>query len=212
MNPMGHRCALFQALILALLLSLNSFSQTTHTAQRTGKTAAEPQAFTLPTEDEINSVVTQAERAFLIYENTLGGSDASTPNDQKLITDAKEVIKHIKKNPQYFNAPMGFLLVTDLDDASRDLALCAFQEGVTANIGVTLGRADDAALQAATSKIHAAQSFMDASALLQTVGETAFNLYMRYLAANFQAQQEQAQGLQECLDTLQKCANVLKKH
>ncbi len=208
---MRHIRAAAQALALALLLSVSGFGQAKPTRlQNTHKTPP-TQAETLPTEDEINSLVTQAERAFLIYESTLSGSNVSTPNDQTLMAGAKEIIKNIKRNPQYFNAPMGFLLVSDLDDASRNMALCAFQVQGLASVEVVVNHGSDAALKSADSKIQAAQSFIDTSTLLQTVGETAFNLYVRYLSANFQGQQAQAEGLQECMDTLQKCADALKR-
>jgi hypothetical protein len=45
---------------------------------------------------------------------------------------------------------------------------------------------------------------MDASTLLYTVSETAYNMYTEYLFAEHELMDKAMNGLQECADTLQK--------
>jgi hypothetical protein len=210
--------AIAHVIVLGLLLSsIHSFGQPASTPNKRTPSTAQEKAETLPTEDQINLLVTQAERAFVMYEGTLEqetqlkGSNISVSQDRRVSNAAREVINHIKTNPQYFNAPMGFLLVGDLDDASRNMALCSGQAAMESITEIRGKGPTDSALDSATSKMRLAQRCTETSAMLQTVGETAFNLYAQYLSANFQAGEQMGGAIQKCMDTLQKCATALKK-
>jgi hypothetical protein len=129
---------------------------------------------TLPTEDWINLLVTQAERAFDLYESTLklmgdthmgtSATRATVSRAREVLTDAREVISYIKQDPQDFNSPQGFLLFADLQNASRGMAACAAQAGLE-------------------SKLDLAQACTDRAILLSKVGDTAFNMYVQYLVS-----------------------------
>ncbi len=205
---------LLPLLTLALLLasSLGLLGQQVPTPTHSTPSPKQEQTATLPTEDQIKLLVTQAERAFLVYEDTLRqetplkGSNISIPKDREVLLGAGKDIGSIKTNPQYFNAPMGFLFVGDLDDASRNMALCYAQAAVESALDFAMGDTS-----AASSKQNIAQSCRDASVLLQTVSETAFRLYAQYLMANFQDGQQKSEALDKCMDTLQECASALKR-
>src|SRR5262249_3145329 len=89
-----------------------------------------------PTEQQINLVLPQAERAFDSYESTLQleaqlvGGPESVAKDRQVLKMVRKVLGDLKKEPsKAFNSPIGFLLVTGLDDASRNMALCMGQGG-----------------------------------------------------------------------------------
>jgi len=72
-----------------------------------------------PSEQQINLLITQPERAFDSYENTLQlesqivGGPESAAKDREVLTAARRVLATLKANPsKAFNSPMGFLLVT----------------------------------------------------------------------------------------------------
>jgi hypothetical protein len=52
--------------------------------------------------------------------------------------------------------------------------------------------------------LHLTQSCLDASTLLYTVSETAFNMYGEYLLAEDQMTKKAMSGLNQCVDILKK--------
>jgi len=159
-----------------------------------------------PSERQISLVLTQAERAFDTYENTLRleaqltGGPESVAKDKESLTMARNVLADIKQNPsKAFNSPMGFLLVTSLDDASRNMALCMGQGGMQSAMELQDGKASSAAV-----KLHISQTCLDASTLLFTVSESALDLYAQFLSAEYKLTQNAADGLQKCADALKK--------
>jgi len=151
-------------------------------------------------------LLTQASRAFDSYENTfqleaqLVGGPESVAKDKETLAMARRVIADIKQNPSKgFNSPMGFLLVTNLDDASRNMAICMGQGGIQSATELQDGK-----LSSATLKLHIAQTCLDSSTLLFTVSESALDLYAQYLATEYKLTQQAVEGLQNCVDSLKK--------
>ncbi len=93
--------------------------------------AREPE---FPTTEEIKLVVTQSERSIEEYRQSvvLEAELVSTKEDpsgvrkdQRVIESATRLIAALKKNPEGFHGLGGLLLLSLLDDASRNAALCS---------------------------------------------------------------------------------------
>lgn len=160
-----------------------------------------------PTRDQINLVVSQAERAFDSYSNAvqlesqLSGDTQQiqqmVSRDTGVLDNARKVIRSMKANPESFNSPLGFLLVGNLDDASCNMALCQGQAGLQATTALQNGDAGTAGL-----RIHLAQTCLDSSTLLYTVGETAFSMYADYLTAYAELAGSASEALTKCSEIL----------
>ena len=162
---------------------------------------------TFPTKDQIQLLLTQSERAFDIYEQGIeqgtqaGGKIAqAVPKDREVLTAARHLLALLKKSPDGFNGPAGFLLVGNLDDASRNMSICMGTAGLESGFQVTGGNVSEG-----QRNLHLAQTCMDASTLLYTVSETAFNMYSDFL----QAHDEMTKS---AMSNLEKCVNVLKEN
>lgn len=201
----------FAVAVFGLLFSISTAAQTS-TGQKSD---------TFPTENQINLLLTQAERAFDQYENavalesetfatakTKSGESAliSLTKDRELLTQARSVLAALKKNPKIFNSPMGFLLIGNLDDASRNMALCSGQAGLEMSTDVM----DNADVAKASTKLHLNQTCLDTSTLLYTVSETAFDMYSQYLSADYQLEQQLFTEVTRARDSLRKCTAGLK--
>jgi hypothetical protein len=162
--------------------------------------------YQFPPQDRIQLLLTQSERAFDTYEQVMeqekqaGGNLAKPlPRDREVLTRARDLIASLKKSPDGFNGPPGFLLVGDLADGSRNTSLCmgqaAMQSGVEALAGSVPG---------GKQYQHLAQACLDASALLSTVSETAFNMYGEYLLAEDGMTKRAMASLEQCVDVLKK--------
>src|SRR5215472_14320474 len=88
-----------------------------------------------PDDSKISLLIAQSERAFETYEGAikqeqleLGDQGAeSAARDRQVLDRVRQYLPKLKANPQGFNSPVGFLLVIDLDDASRNMAVCMGQ-------------------------------------------------------------------------------------
>jgi hypothetical protein len=87
----------------------------------------------LPTDDEIQLLMTQTERAIGQYKllldqeaQMLGTQGAEAiAKDRRVVANIEIAIKAFKKNPQGFNGPLGFAFFEWLDDADRNALLCS---------------------------------------------------------------------------------------
>jgi hypothetical protein len=161
---------------------------------------------TFPTKDQIQLLLTQSERAFDVYEQTVkqesdvGGNLAkAVEGDLEVLSGARTILDGLKKSPEGFNGPGGFLLVGGLDDASRNMSVCMGQAGLQASTEAMSGNVSEGQRQ-----LRLVQACMDASTLLYTVSETAYNMYTEYLFAEHEI-------MNKAMDGLQQCASVLKK-
>ena len=160
---------------------------------------------TFPSDDEINLVLTQTERAIQLYkplinreETEMGKSYAdAVARDRQVVTALETAVKAFKIKPQGFNGPLGFAFFEWLDDASRNALLCAS--------GAISSQISAGNTEKANSLIHLAQNCLDASTLIYTVSENAGSLYQRYVDA------EQQLAVQ-ATEVAEKCTNILKRN
>jgi hypothetical protein len=160
-----------------------------------------------PTDDEINLVLTQTERAIQQYkplidqeEVQMGKSAAdAVAHDRQVVNALETAVKAFKGKPQGFNGPLGFTFFEWLDDAGRNALLCA--SGASAQVPLQMmdGNTDKAA-----SLLHLAQSCTDASTLIYTVSENAGSLYQKYVEAEEQLAVRGAEVAEKCTDILKK--------
>ena len=160
-----------------------------------------------PDESQINLLLTQSERAIETYDlaikqeqSELGKQgEESAARDRQVLDRVRQYLPKLKANPQGFNSPVGFLLVIDLDDASRNMAVCMGQAGMAASALEVAGN-----VSAARNKLALAQTCLDASQLLYTVSETAVSMYEGYLVANHDLQQQEEGAIGKCTEILKR--------
>lgn len=153
--------------------------------------------------DQVNLMLTQAKRAFVTYaaslkdEQLLVGSAEMLVADRQVLADAQKLLDFLEKKPELFNSPVGFQLVIDLDDASRNAAICMGQAGIESSTAQRDGHVDSA-----LAKLNVAQSCMSASALLHTVSESASALYEKYVLASDKLLRDAVQTAETCDRTM----------
>ena len=161
---------------------------------------------TFPTKDRIQLLLTQSVRAFEVYDQSLkqeaemGGTwEKAVANDRVVLVNARDLIERLNKSPDGFNGPAGFLLVGGLEDASRNMALCMGQAGMQSG-GLAMLK-DFAGGQ---KYLLLSQACMNASTLLYTVSESAFNMYGEFLLAEDGMTKKAMSSLEECTDILKR--------
>lgn len=170
-----------------------------------------------PDDSQINLLLGQAERAFDAYENAVKleelqlrdqkGAKGATTRDREVLDAARQVLTKLRSNPQTFNSPLGFLLVINLDDASRNMAVCGGQAAMLASSEAIAGNTFTV-----ETNLGFGQTCMDASQLLYTISETATSMYEKYLLSNAVLQGRAVDAVRECTDILKKQApQPLKK-
>jgi hypothetical protein len=171
-------------------------------------------AKTFPTDDEINLVLTQTDRAIQRYklliddaEGQLGKSSAAAiANDRQVVKLVEMAVKSFKAKPQGFNGPLGFAFFQWLDDADRNAVLCGNGASMQATLQMIAGNKDKA-----DSLIHLAQGCVDASTLIYTVSENAGSLYQRYVEAEQQLAVQSGDAVKQCVDILKRNGALPKK-
>lgn len=162
-----------------------------------------------PTDDEINLLLTQTERALEQYKPLIdleaahpskNGVDTIAHNRQ-VVSGLEMAIKAFRAKPQEFNGPLGFAFFEWLDDASRNAALCSGGSINQAMSELMVGKNKNNA----ESLLDLARSCADASTLVYTVSENAGSLYQRYVTA----EQELAK---KAAEVAQRCTAVFKKN
>lgn len=170
-----------------------------------------------PSDNEINLLLTQADRAMQQYkplidqeeELQLGKSGAeAVAKDREVVRAVEIALQALKKRPQGFNSAAGFALFEWLDDASRNAMVCSASSNTQATIALM-----DGDIGKATELIHLGQSCMDVSSLIYTVSENAGALYERYAKSAQKLAEDGAKAAEQCADTLKKmdAANKQKK-
>ena len=194
---MATRCGMertVRLLIILLLASTYSF--------------AGQKAVDFPTTEEINLVVTQSERAFDQYKNSvvmennlesLQRDPSSLKKDQELVEMSHKLIVALKAKPDGFHGLGGLLLLSTLDDASRNAALCAS----AGSAEIAKGLIDHADVKDAYRIMTVMQNCSDVSAYLYTVSESVNALMVRELEAQ-QDLNDQA------MEMANKCADIIK--
>jgi len=168
--------------------------------------ATKPKEF--PTDEEIKLVVLQSERAFAEYKQavaleaslpTVKNDRTSLDTDKHLIELIPKLLDALKANPFNFDGLAGLLLLTTLDDASRNAALCS-SSGMS-DIAQDLLSSHDTATIYQIMAI--SQKCVDASTQLYTVSESVNALVVKAVEA-------QAELNQQAVDALNKCAAAMK--
>jgi hypothetical protein len=164
-------------------LILLALSSSLASAQRTANKPEEPN---FPTNDEIQLITTQADRAFGLYKDSLGRQEAfglvalqsdteSFARERKLVELSRELLAGLRADPNKFHGLGGLLLLSGLDDASRNAALCSGQG--LANVALDLTTKPD--LKKARELLSVAESCASVSAHLYTVSESLHALLVR---------------------------------
>lgn len=166
---------------------------------------AEEKHYEFPDVDQIQLLLTQAERAVIQYEQAInleaqGGPqlEQSAKTDRDSLQKIREFLDPLKKSPAAFNGPAGFLIVTGLDDASRNMALCMATAGAQSAMAAQTGNYSEA-----HRLLQIGQSCLDTSTLLYTVSESAVDVYGRFLLAQYQINQQAADALTKCNQIVQ---------
>jgi hypothetical protein len=147
--------------------------------------ANKPEEPNFPTTEEIQLVTGQAERAFSMYKELLNRQETlglaalsgkeSLARERKLIELSGTLLSALKADPNKFHGLGSLLLLSGLDDASRNAALCSGQGMAKAFAGL-IDKQDD---KKAHELLHVAQSCADLSAHLYTVSESVHALLVR---------------------------------
>ncbi len=181
-------------------------------------TVGRAQETTFPANDEIQLVLTQADRAMQQYKPLIdqeelqfgnGNAEAeAVAKDRNVVKAIEMAVQVLKKNPQGFNSAGGFALFEWLDDASRNAMVCSSSAVMQATTTLMNGE-----ISKATELIHLGQSCLDASNMIYTVSENAGALYERYAKASQKLAADGAKIAQQCTDTLKKmdAANKQRK-
>lgn len=157
-------------------------------------------------DEEINLLMGQADRAMKQYEQIVAqekqllGESVDTATDAKLLQAWKAVKTALDKDPQKYNSFAGFDIVTMLDDAARNAAL------------VSNSAATELIKQLTSSKVNSKSDLLvtlmqnadSAGTLLYTVAESAAATYLRFL-------HWQNETFNEAVTELTKCAAMVKK-
>ena len=159
-----------------------------------------------PTNDEINLLFTQADRAMEQYKVAVdleqtqlekSSAEAQAVAKDREVSSGWEVMsKGMKSKPQAFNSRFGLEIVLLLDDASRNMLLCSNQASLNISRSGNVSEAE--------VLLHVVQTCSDTSTLIYTVSESAAALYQKYLAAAEQLTNESAEIATKCTDILKK--------
>jgi hypothetical protein len=163
-----------------------------------------------PTNDEINLMLTQADRAVQQYkplidqhERLLGKkAQQAAAKDQEVVRALEMAIKAFRQKPQGFNSALGFSFFEWIDDADRNALLCA--RGAT---NEAAGYLIDGNVAQAKELMQLAQTCSDAATLMYTVSENAGALYTRFVGGQERVALEGAEVTQKCRDMLKGTAS-----
>jgi hypothetical protein len=163
-----------------------------------------------PSADEIQLVVTQSERVFEQYKQSLT-MEAELPSfkrdpsaiekDTGVYDMGMKLVDALKKRPEGFHGVGGLLLMSSLDDASRNAALCS---GTAYNdtMEAVMAKSD---VHSAESWMHVGLSCINISGYLYTVSESVQALLVRDLKAQQMLNQSAAETVNSCTAALKKC-------
>jgi hypothetical protein len=160
-----------------------------------------------PTKQEIRLVVTQAERAFEQYKAsvtteadlpTLKTDKSGLENDEEVVRLSAKLLDTLKKKPEAFNGLGGLLLLTTLEGASRNAALCAN----TGMLDMAKNLLDKSDVNAANRMLTIAGKCTDVSSHLYTVSESVNALLVRNMDAQESLNAQVMRTIDECRATL----------
>jgi hypothetical protein len=156
-----------------------------------------------PKSNEIVLVVTQAERAFQEYKQSVAlelelptslKDPSAAKKDLQVFDETIKLISALKTNPEGFHGLGGLLLLSALDDASRNAALCSGTAYGDAMQTVMAG--DD--VNAARDYLHIGLSCLGVSGHLYTVSESVQELVVREAKAQQILNQQATEFAEKC--------------
>jgi len=163
------------------------------------------QHYEFPPMDQLQLLLTQSDRAVTQYEQAInlearGGPqlEQSAKTDLESLRKIREILDPLKNSPAAFNGPAGFLIITGLDDASRNMALCMGTAGIESSTLAQTGQFSEA-----HRILQIGQSCLDTSTLLYTVSESAVDVYGRFLLAQNDMNQQAVDALTQCKQIIQ---------
>lgn len=165
---------------------------------------------TFPTDDEINLVLNQTERAMQQYKPLIDqeeiqmgtGYKEAAANDRRVVGALEMAVRAFKGKPQGFNGPLGFTFFEWLDDAGRNALLCSGGAMAQSALAKSADKAD--------ALVRLSQNCSDAATLIYTVSENAGSLYERYAQAEEQLAARAVEAAQKCTDILKKSVTPKK--
>jgi hypothetical protein len=165
--------------------------------------------------EEIRLVVTQSERVFEQYKQSITmeaelpiskTNPAGVEKDRGVYDMAKDLIAALKLHPEGFHGVGGVLLLSALDDASRNAALCS-GSAYSDTMEAVMSKSD---IHAADDWIHVGLSCVDVSGYLYTVSESVEALLVRDLKAQQMLDRRAEETMNRCADSLKRCVSQSK--
>jgi hypothetical protein len=163
-----------------------------------------------PSTEEIKLVITQSERVFEQYKQTVAmeaelptfkSSPSAVEKDRGVYDMTTKLLAGLKTHPESFNGLGGLLLLSSLDDASRNAALCSG----TAYSDTMQAIMTNSDINSAKEWIHVGLSCIDVSGYLYTVSESVQALLVREMEAQQLLNQRAQETLNGCTAALTKC-------
>jgi hypothetical protein len=166
-----------------------------------------------PNKEEIQLVVTQSERVLEQYKQSVA-MEAELPTakrepsgvekDRGVYDAAAKLIADLKIHPESFHGVGGLLLLSSLDDASRNAALCS---------GTAYGDTMEAVMSqsdinSAKDWIHIGLSCVEVSGYLCTVSESVHALLVREMEAQQLLNQRAMETMNKCTAAMKKCGSA----
>jgi len=169
-----------------------------------------------PSTEEIQLVVTQSERVLEQYKQAIT-MEAELPSskhnpsviekDREVYDMATKLVTALKAHPEGFHGLGGLLLLSSLDDASRNAAVCSGSASSDA-MNAVISTSD---VNSARDWLHVGLSCMDVSGYLYTVSESVQALLVREMEAQQLLNQNAQETLNGCTAALKKCASQSRK-
>jgi hypothetical protein len=166
------------------------------------------QGVDFPKTEEIQLVVTQAERAFEQYKQSVNaeanlpagnGGESALAKDREGVEMAAELIGKLKSSPLAFHGLGGLLLLSTLDDASRNSALCA-----NAGMSELTQQVISVDTKSAYQTLTIIQTCSDVSLHLYTVSESVHALLVREMVAQQKLNQRAMEVADQCTAAIKK--------
>ncbi len=160
-----------------------------------------------PSDEEIELVLTQTERALQQYKPLIDqeeiqmgkGYAEAAAKDRRVLNALEMAVKAFKSKPQGFNGPLGFAFFEWLDDADRNALLCSSGASTQFTLHIVAGEKDRA-----DALLRLSQSCTDVSTLIYTVSENAGSLYQRYAEAEGELAAQSAEVARKCTDIVKR--------
>ena len=165
-----------------------------------------------PSADEIQLVVTQSERVFEQYKQSVT-MEAELPSfkrdpsaiekDTGVYDTGVKLAAAQKEHPEGFHGVGGLLLLFSLDDTSRNAALCS-ATAYNDTMEAVMTKSD---VHSAENGMHVGLSCINISGYLYTVSESVQALLVRDLKAQQMLNQSATETISSCTAALKKCAS-----